>query len=176
MRSPRISDIGTVVHEYMPEDPTAPVRVENVDEDGMTIWLADFERDELKLVTSRPRVEIEHLSSEDVKIIGDCLVAAVEGPFFPDWEFHTLFGLERADVARVLRSWPNISVEDETADLAVKNALGNLAGYPHGEDLSRFVFATPERLLEILRKWKRIQQLEQFLDRTAREGLSSALP
>jgi hypothetical protein len=50
MRPPRIGDVGTVVHEYKPEDLTAPVRVENVDEKGMTIWLADFERDELELV------------------------------------------------------------------------------------------------------------------------------
>jgi hypothetical protein len=158
MRPPRIGDIGAVVHEYRPIGRTAPVRVENVDEDGMTIWLADFERDELELVSSGPRMEIEHLSNEEVKIIGDCLAAAVEGPFFPEWEFQTLFGLERADVARVSRSWPNISVEDEIVDLAVNNALGNLTGYPHGEDLSRFISATPERLSEILEKWKRIQQ------------------
>ena len=54
MRPPRIGDIGTVVHEYKPEDLTAPVIVEDVDEDGMTIWLADFARDELELVSSGP--------------------------------------------------------------------------------------------------------------------------
>lgn len=52
MRPPRIGDVGAVVHEYKPEDLTAPVRVENVDEKGMTIWLADFVRDELELVTA----------------------------------------------------------------------------------------------------------------------------
>ena len=25
------------------------------------------------------------------RIIGECLRAASEGPFFPDWEFHILF-------------------------------------------------------------------------------------
>lgn len=163
MRLPRIGDVGTVVHEYKLEDLTAPVRVENVDEGGMTIWLADFERDELESVSSVPVMEIEHLSDEDVKIIGDCLAAVIEGPFFPEWEFQTLFGLERADVARVARSWPNISAEDETVDLAVNNALVNLTGYPHGEDLNRFVSATPERLLEILDKWKRLRQLKRSI-------------
>jgi hypothetical protein len=43
MRPPKIGDRGTVVHEYRPEDLTAPVVVESVDENGMTIWLADFE-------------------------------------------------------------------------------------------------------------------------------------
>ena len=95
------------------------------------------------------------LSSDEMRIIGECLAAAVEGPYFPDWEFRTLFGLGRAEVAGVLRSWPTAPGEDETADLAVNNALLNLASYPHGEDLGRFVSATPERLLEILAKWKR---------------------
>ena len=35
------------------------------------------------------------LSAHDHKIIAEALSAAAEGPFFPDWEFHTLFGLER---------------------------------------------------------------------------------
>jgi len=49
-RAPEVGDVGTIVHEYDPEDPRAPVAVENVDPDGDTIWLADFERDELELV------------------------------------------------------------------------------------------------------------------------------
>jgi hypothetical protein len=53
-RPPRVGDIATVVHEYIPEDPTARVIVENVGEDGMTIWIADFERDEIELVISAP--------------------------------------------------------------------------------------------------------------------------
>lgn len=49
-RAPQVGDVGTIVHEYDTEDPRAPVAVENVDPDGHTIWLADFERDELELV------------------------------------------------------------------------------------------------------------------------------
>jgi hypothetical protein len=47
------------------------------------------------------------ISDEDAKIIGQCLRAASDGPFFPDWEFHTLFGLEREEVAAVAASWPS---------------------------------------------------------------------
>lgn len=47
---------------------------------------------------------LQHCTQEDRKIIGDCLRATVEGPFFPEWEFHILFGLTRAEVARVLQS------------------------------------------------------------------------
>jgi hypothetical protein len=49
-RPPAIGDMGTICHEFDPRDPTAPVVVEMVDEDGLTVWLADFARDELELV------------------------------------------------------------------------------------------------------------------------------
>jgi hypothetical protein len=49
-RAPAVGDIAIIVHEYDPDDPRAPVAVEKVDPDGNTIWLADFERDELELV------------------------------------------------------------------------------------------------------------------------------
>ena len=49
-RRPEVGDLATIVHEYDPDDPRAPLAVEKVDPDGYTIWLADFERDELELV------------------------------------------------------------------------------------------------------------------------------
>ena len=49
-RPPAIGDVATVCREYEPKDPSARVAVEMVDENGMTIWLADFERSELELV------------------------------------------------------------------------------------------------------------------------------
>lgn len=49
-RPPRIGDVGTVIEEYDPSRSDAPVVVEMVDEDGMTVWLADFLRVELELV------------------------------------------------------------------------------------------------------------------------------
>jgi hypothetical protein len=97
---------------------------------------------------------MRHLSKDDLRIIRECLVAAVEGPFFPEWEFSTLFGLERADVAKVMHSWPDVSGEDKTVKVAVSNAIGNLVGYPHGEDLAQYVSATPEHLLETLKRWR----------------------
>ena len=49
-RAPEIGDIAAIVHEYLAGDPAAPVAVEMVDQDGMTVWLADFHRDELEFV------------------------------------------------------------------------------------------------------------------------------
>ena len=50
-RPPQTGDMATVCHEYEPDDLTATVAVEMVNEDGLTIWLADFDRDELELVS-----------------------------------------------------------------------------------------------------------------------------
>ena len=48
-----VGDIAVIVHEYDPADLSACVAVESVDPSGNTVWLADFERSELELV-SRP--------------------------------------------------------------------------------------------------------------------------
>ena len=51
-RAPRVGDVGAICHEYEPGNPQALVAVESVDETGKTIWLADFSRDELELVST----------------------------------------------------------------------------------------------------------------------------
>ena len=49
-RSPQVGDFATVCHEYDADDPSAKVAAEKVTDDGSTVWLADFDRDELELV------------------------------------------------------------------------------------------------------------------------------
>ncbi len=52
-RLPRVGDIAIVAHENDPSDPDGTVVVEMSDEGGQTVWLADFDKDEIELV-SRP--------------------------------------------------------------------------------------------------------------------------
>ena len=52
-RAPRVGDIATIVHEYEPSNPNGRFIVEKVNDDGHTVWLADFEKDELEFI-SRP--------------------------------------------------------------------------------------------------------------------------
>ena len=47
-RSPRIGDLGTIVHVYDARDPQAPYSVECVNAEGFTIWLADFAAEEME--------------------------------------------------------------------------------------------------------------------------------
>ena len=63
-------------------------------------------------------------------MVGACLRAASEGSLFPDWEFHTLFGLSRGEVRAVADGWPANAALPEV-EVAVHNALANLTGYPH---------------------------------------------
>lgn len=49
LRAPRIADEGTVVGYFPPA-----LTVEMVDEDGVTVWLADFVSEELELVWTPP--------------------------------------------------------------------------------------------------------------------------
>jgi hypothetical protein len=41
---------------------------------------------------------IAGIDSDDRNVIEGCLRAAIDGPFFPNWECPTLFGLEREEV------------------------------------------------------------------------------
>ena len=53
-RPPAVGDVATICHETDPSNPAAPVFVEMVDGDGMTIWLAKFEKEELELAERWP--------------------------------------------------------------------------------------------------------------------------
>jgi len=78
--------------------------------------------------------EDDQLTPRDVAIIGDALRLAADGPLFPDWEFQTLFGIERDDVRDVATRWPNVDVKDDIVQLAVLGSLNLFVGYPHGYD------------------------------------------
>jgi hypothetical protein len=73
---------------------------------------------------------IQSLPEAERDLVRRCLEAAANGPFFPEWEFHALFGLSRDEVRRVLETWRLRRRTSANQTLAVFNALGNLIGYP----------------------------------------------
>ncbi|HWH57194.1 MAG TPA: hypothetical protein VN682_06160 [Terriglobales bacterium] len=94
---------------------------------------------------------------EERDVIRQCLNAAVEGPFFPDWEFGTLFGLERNEVRRILQSWPEIDENDHVVVVAINNSFNNLLGYPlsnEHEIWPKFISVDRMELARIFDKWK----------------------
>jgi len=106
-------------------------------------------------VTDAAKSALDRLSSSDVEIVRQCLTATVAGPFFPDWEFQTLFGLARDEVAEVLDHWPD-PANPEDQDLAVNNALNWLLGYPHGQEQAwrEFISAEPSDVAAVLTRWR----------------------
>jgi hypothetical protein len=77
-------------------------------------------------------MSLNDLTAEEREIVRRALVAAAEGPYFPEWEFQTLFGITRPEVSHVIEGWPVVHESRDVVHLAINNALGNLLGYPHG--------------------------------------------
>ena len=91
------------------------------------------------------------------QIISECLNAVVTGPFIPEEEFHTLFGLYRNEVREISEKWPNVDTEDEMVILAINNSFNNLLGYPidHPEKWNDFISVSPEQLEEVFKSWRK---------------------
>jgi hypothetical protein len=66
-------------------------------------------------------------------IILQCFNAAIEGPFFPEWEFHTLMGFTRKEINLIYLNFKEKHIIDENFKIALSNLLGNLLYYPHNQ-------------------------------------------
>jgi hypothetical protein len=99
-------------------------------------------------------LKLLELPAQDVAVIGTCVRADADGPFFPDWEIHTLLGFDHADLRRIADSWPP-SVPGTEAESAAWGCLNNLLGYPHGrrDVWSEFIPVTPEHLRSLFDRW-----------------------
>ena len=93
------------------------------------------------------------LTERESQIVEAALRAAVEGPFFPEWEFHLLMGVERTQMGAILADWPIVK-DRELAGLAVNNSLVNLLRYPPDE------WASFAELRDV-----RVGEVRQVLDR-----------
>ncbi len=104
--------------------------------------------------------QYDRLSKDDIKLVSECLRATVEGSFFPEWEFETLIGVDRATVAHVSECWPQVTVGAEEFVCAVVGSLNNLSNYPHGK-------------LDELRSYLtyEVEEIPRALDRLAALGL-----
>src|SRR4051812_41259647 len=96
------------------------------------------------------------LNEREKQTVFECLRAASDGPFFPDWEFPTLFGLERDQVRRIAAAIPDIDDSLEEVALAINNAMVNLFGYPHDHEAvwSQFISVPEEEVNRVLTKWR----------------------
>lgn len=109
-------------------------------------------------------MDFDSLSELDKRIIGEALRAAADGPFFPDCEFRTLFGLERGKVRAIAAAWPKAITPPEQLGIAVNNSLNNLLGYPHGGDAvwSQWISVDRSQLHELLSRLHGRRDDERF--------------
>ena len=97
------------------------------------------------------------LNATELDVVQECLRAAVDGPLLPDWEFQALFGLERAEVRKVLQSWPELNEADETVAIAINNSFNNLLIYPvpnKRKQWPKFLSVKRGEVARIFDKWK----------------------
>jgi hypothetical protein len=101
-------------------------------------------------------VPINRLKKNEQDVVYQCLVAALKGPFFPDWEFQTLFGIERSTLSKIVDAWPQVDDTEEDVALAINNSMGNLVGYPHGKEKEwqKYISVSPDEVISILQRWK----------------------
>jgi hypothetical protein len=95
------------------------------------------------------------LTESDHLIISKCLKAAADGPFFPDWEFATLFGFSRDEFRRQASMYEPADDQPIHVGYAVHNALNHLVGYPiDSEDQwSIWIPVSRAEVNELLIKW-----------------------
>jgi hypothetical protein len=96
------------------------------------------------------------LTERNHEIIGQCLRAAADGPFFPDWEFHTLFGLDRTHFRTLAQSYAPADSVPVHLGIAVNNSLNNFLGYPIdcASELAAWVSASRQEIEQTLKAWR----------------------
>jgi hypothetical protein len=101
-------------------------------DEKMFALVCDFSSNYRLVTTTRNTGHgLASLTEREKGVISECLRAASDGPFFPESEFHTLFGLQRAQVRDIAAAAPHIDDSQEDVALAINNALANLLSYPH---------------------------------------------
>ena len=90
----------------------------------------------------------DKLSVRDWQLIAECLCAAEQEEFFPEWEFKILFGISREQLVVVRKEWMDMDSGHLELNAAVIGALNNLLGYPHGQDArwNQFISGGPEEI------------------------------
>lgn len=106
------------------------------------------------LATMNFEIIMQQMSHDEMQLIGECLSAIVDGSFIPEWEFQTIMGLNREQVAEIAAQWPSYEPNGKTYS-AVNNTLNNLRGYPHGkeQELRDRLSVTPDKFEKLCEKW-----------------------
>jgi hypothetical protein len=97
----------------------------------------------------------QELTIDERQIVGRCLYEAADGAYFPDWEFETLIGTDRAAVRKAASIWLAAGRVSGDARGVTLSVLNSLLGYPHyrTSELERCVGAPISTLKSILERY-----------------------
>ena len=97
---------------------------------------------------------IRTLSEQERRSIYECLCAAEHEDLFPEWEFETLFGINREKITIVRESWPEVDTSNPDVGAALVGAMGQMLGYPLGKNKrwENYISVSPENIKRILDK------------------------
>ena len=104
------------------------------------------------------------LTPAEKEIVYQCLKASCDGPFFPECEFHTIFGIQRDELREVINEWPDVDDGGGSAFLAINNSLNNLLGYPHNCEhvWNEYIGVSSEEVSNVFNKWKQSDNRSYF--------------
>lgn len=121
------------------------------------------------------------LDNSELEFIRRAMIAVVNGGFFHDREFKMIFGIERADLLRVIEQWPEPDVCGDGLRAAVVGSLNHLSNVPH--DLENELLAHlpegREAISEMMKRGEIFVKIREFqkqlnemikVERTARCG------
>lgn len=97
---------------------------------------------------------ISTLSDRERQTVFECLFAAEQEEFFPEWEFETLFGMTRSQLAGVRVKWPEVDTTQPDVSAAIVSSMNHLLGYPHAKDgrWERYISVRPDAVQSTMNK------------------------
>ena len=101
----------------------------------------------------------ERLSEKDKRIVRECMNAIVDGPFLDDFEFETRIGVDREEMRRILRTYPDLEDDNDESPTAIciNNSLNEVSyGLPFSDDeWSAWFTVTRSEIQEVYKAWAR---------------------
>lgn len=99
------------------------------------------------------------LTFGEQRTVGECLRAAADGPFIPDGEFETLFGVTRVEVRSIADQWPAVDASSKIVAMSVNNSMLHLLYYPHRQwdAWEEYSTASPDEVERVYKKWRGVR-------------------
>lgn len=97
---------------------------------------------------------ISLLNDRERQTVLECLFAAEQEEFFPEWEFETLFGITRNQLKSVREKWPTVDTSQPEVGAAIVCSMNHLLAYPYAQDgkWERYISVRPDAVQSTMKK------------------------